>query len=127
MNSKKSHFFIMMYAFGMLAILLALSLYLLSLLHRVSTLPVSEKTEYIYVSEDPPALPEQPSELSEESGWIVKEHMGKIGIFESDGTLVQIIDTYVKTLPNADQELLGEGLKIVTQAELNAIIEDYSD
>lgn len=127
MNQKKSHRLILLYAVAMLCILISLFAYLLLVLDQVSTLTPAQKTEYVYVSEDTQNSPVDISDPSEESGWIVKEHMGKIGIFTKNGTLLQILDTYVKTLPKADQILLGEGLEIETQADLNAIIQDYSD
>ena len=36
---------------------------------------------------------------------IFREHNGRIGIFEEDGTLVEILDVYVKTLPETDRRM----------------------
>lgn len=127
MNQKKVPHFIIFYTLAMLAILLGMFFYLISVLHQVSTAVPPPKTETIYVSEEIETPPVEIPNTPAKHGWIVKEHMGKIGIFSKDGTLLQILDTYVKTLPKADQSLLGEGLEIATEAELNAIIEDYSD
>lgn len=127
MNQKKSHRLIIVYSVAMLSILIGLFMYLVSVLDQVSTVTPIQNTEYIYIVEDSTIPPAENTDAIEEIGWIVKEHMGKIGIFKKDGTLLQILDTYVKTLPKADQALLGEGLEIETQADLNAIIEDYSD
>ena len=52
--------------------------------------------------------------------------MGRIGIFSSDGTLIEMIDVYVKTLPIADRSLLEEGFEVVGKQRLYSIIEDYS-
>ena len=85
-------------------------------------------TEEVYVylpqeeNESELPLPETP----ETSGYLVKEYRGQIGIFSSDGTLLEILDTYIKTLPEADRALLGEGISVKTKAEMYAIIEDYS-
>lgn len=59
--------------------------------------------------------------------WIVKEYMGQIGIFNPDGSLEILLDTYVKTLPKADQDLLGEGFEIQGESQFNAILQDYGD
>ena len=57
---------------------------------------------------------------------IVKEYEGKIGIFTEDGALVNIIDVYVKTLPETDRRLLREGIKVLSEQELRSITQDYS-
>ena len=49
-----------------------------------------------------------------------------IGLFDTEGRLVDLIDTYVKALPEADQRLLGEGFAIQSKLEWMAIVEDYS-
>ena len=61
-----------------------------------------------------------------EKRYVVKSHKGKIGIFSSDGDLIQIIDVYIKTLPIADREMLEEGIDIDNVDELRDIIEDYT-
>ena len=127
MNKKHSSLLIVVYAITMLTILLCSVFYLLSILKRISTMPPSEKIEYVYISQEPTTPPVEIPDENTDSGWIVKEHNGKIGIFKKNGTLIQTIDTYVKTLPKADQALLGEGFEIQTQSELNSVIEDYSD
>ena len=127
MNQRKTRFWIIVYALTMVSVLICLFCYLLSVLNKISTLPPTKETEYVYISDDSEQIPTEEPKPITESGWIVKEHMGKIGIFQKDGTLLQVLDTYVKTLPEADQTLLGEGFEILTQSELNAIIEDYSD
>jgi hypothetical protein len=52
--------------------------------------------------------------------------MDMIGIFRPDGTLVETVETYIKTLPEADKRLLKEGFEIHGRRALNSIIEDYS-
>lgn len=127
MNQRKTRFWIIVYALTMVSVLICLFCYLLSVLNKISTIPPAKETEYVYISDDSEQISTEEPKPITESGWIVKEHMGKIGIFQKDGTLLQVLDTYVKTLPEADQTLLGEGFEIFTQSELNAIIEDYSD
>ena len=61
-----------------------------------------------------------------EAEYTVKSYEGKIGIFTDNGTLVRVIDVYIKTLPNADRTLLEKGFVVTGEAELRAIIEDYT-
>ncbi len=63
----------------------------------------------------------------EEKVWIILEYEGRIGIFSEDGTLLDVIDIYTKTLPETDKNLLREGIRITSEQALRAIIEDYSD
>lgn len=84
---------------------------------------ISAEPQYIYVRED--AVTEE-IYYDEKEIFIVREHMGRIGIFSSDGTLIEMIDVYVKTLPIADRSLLEEGFEVVGKQRLYSIIEDYS-
>ena len=59
--------------------------------------------------------------------WTVREYEGRIGVFSDDGTLCRVVDVYVKTLPETDRRLLGEGIRITGEEKLRAILEDYSD
>ena len=56
-----------------------------------------------------------------------KAYNEKIGIFDSDGELVEIINTYIKALPSKDQALLREGFEVNSEKELYSVIEAYSD
>lgn len=58
--------------------------------------------------------------------FVAKEYEEKIGIFDIEGHLLQTIDTYTKTLPKTDRALLREGIELRSEAELIALIEDYS-
>ena len=62
----------------------------------------------------------------EQPVYTVKEYMGKIGIFLADGSLYDVIEVYVKTLPTADRRLLEEGFEVVGNTRLYSVIEDYS-
>ena len=123
--------FAVIYAICFLLLLIATTQMLLGALRKSAKEQVPSEPESIYVympqestEEDPKEsepLPEEPSE-----GYLVKEYQGKIGIFSTDGLLLEIIDTYVKTLPEADRTLLGEGISVKTREELNSLVEDYS-
>ena len=86
---------------------------------------IQTQIEYVYVKPDI-STAESESESTEEV-YTVKEYMGKIGIFSSDGVLIEVLDVYVKTLPEADKRLLGEGFNVTGKKQLNSIIEDYSE
>ena len=81
------------------------------------------QVEYVYVR--PQDITTQ-DEIVEEI-YTVKSYNGKIGIFSADGTLVETLDTNIKTLPEADKRLLEEGFQIKGRSQLNSIIEDYTE
>ena len=56
----------------------------------------------------------------------VRAHGEKIGVFDAAGTLEYVIDVYLFTLPPTDQELLAQGICVSSEAELAALIEDYT-
>ena len=95
------------------------------------------ETEYVYITASAQSEETTTFESTEEETiavaesvfetLIVKEHLGKIGIFKSEGEAIHIIDVYTKTLPEADRQLLEEGIWVSSQKELNSLIEDYSD
>lgn len=116
-----------LYSVAMLLIFIGTVGYLLYLLYNsTSFFPVKE-TKLIYVPIEQNSSESSMPESKQSPQWIVREYEGKIGIFLTDGTLTAVLDTYVKTLPKADQMLLGEGIVVYTQSELNAVVEDYSD
>ena len=62
----------------------------------------------------------------ESENYTVKEHFGKIGIFEEGAqTPLTVLDVYVFTLPEADRILLSEGFT-VDRSSLQSVIEDYT-
>ena len=93
--------------------------------HSEVTETLLEK-EYVYVHADSSEIDVDTSVSAEAEVFTVKEYMGKIGVFSTDGVLIQVIEVYVKTLPEADKRLLGEGIEIIGKSALNSIIEDYS-
>lgn len=62
----------------------------------------------------------------DENLYIVKEYKGHIGIFhDGDETPFEEINIDVNIFPQADQDLLREGIPARGTAELTRIIEDY--
>ena len=96
----------------------------------VTITETSVSTEKIYVWGAPQNIipqTEPNSETEEERIWLIREYEGRIGIFDEDGTLLDMIDIYVKTLPETDKRLLKDGIRITSEQALRAIIEDYSN
>ncbi|NLK40224.1 MAG: hypothetical protein GX303_08320 [Clostridiales bacterium] len=59
--------------------------------------------------------------------YIICEHNGKIGIFDSQkGELIEVLDRYVYSLPDADKQFLKKGIPIYSFSELLSLIEDYT-
>ncbi|MBE6596817.1 MAG: hypothetical protein E7641_04010 [Ruminococcaceae bacterium] len=86
------------------------------------------ETDYIYVYKEASSVKtEASSEKEEEFFLIAREYEHKIGIFDADDKLIKIIDVNTATLPEADRKLLRTGIKLYSRAELNSLIEDYSD
>ena len=58
--------------------------------------------------------------------YIVKDYGGNIAIFEKGkDTPFRITDVSINELPQADKELLQQGITANDQEELNIILEDY--
>lgn len=83
------------------------------------------QTEEVYILIDAESDPNLEGTTSEVL-FVAKEYEEKIGIFDTEGHLLQTIDTYTKTLPKTDRALLREGIELRSEAELIALIEDYS-
>ena len=59
--------------------------------------------------------------------YTLREHEGKIGIFESgEATPLQILDVYVFTLPEADRLALRSGIRVYSSDALRSLIEDFT-
>ncbi len=89
---------------------------------RSNSTPKDTDTVYIYVSAE---VTETADTI--ENVFFIREYNKKIGIFDRSGKLIQIIDTYVKTLPKSEQTELQEGFWVESDKELYSIIEAYTD
>ena len=85
---------------------------------------ISEEPIYVYLEKD--TLDTDEESLPPLLGYYAREYRDKIGIFYVDGTLYQVLDTYVKTLPEADRSLLREGIYLEDEKALRGLIEDYT-
>ena len=90
--------------------------------------PVTEIVYIPIISEDvSDSVTESESDTeTQKTEYLIKSHEGKIGIFTENGTLIRIIDVYIKTLPKADRRLLEKGFTVTDEAELRAILQDYT-
>ena len=94
--------------------------------HATRTQPSQKETVYVYVTEA--STDARETDVDTESPiWILREHEGQIGVFDKNGILQYLLDTYTKTLPKADRDLLREGIMAETEERLRALIEDYTE
>lgn len=68
---------------------------------------------------------EQETTVQEEI-FMLKEYNGIIGVFNESGTLTDIIEVEIKSLPRQDQTMLGTGIWAFSRQELAALIEDFT-
>lgn len=76
----------------------------------------------------PGALDESQEEPPEEvaAGYLLGEYNGRVSVLSPDTREPEMIfDIFVRTLPDADQQLLRQGIRVDTYEELTRLIEDY--
>ena len=84
-------------------------------------------TEYVYISKEEDASISTGNDDIEEENFLVKEHLGLIGIFSlENGEIRYVIERYTKTLPEADKRLLREGFVVIGMNGIYSVIEDYT-
>lgn len=79
-----------------------------------------------YLDEVDTAVAQGEDEMGAQASWVVRAHDEKIGVFDINGELEYVVDVYLITLPQADQELLKQGIHVSDEAELAALMEDYT-
>ena len=87
-----------------------------------------------FVSRDTDEAPSQPQSSEELAKTVIvdrvrytmREFEGKLAVFEEDGTIYKIYEINVSLLPEYDQKLLKNGIRISTEDELRARVEDYT-
>ncbi|MBQ2676181.1 MAG: hypothetical protein IJF54_02110 [Clostridia bacterium] len=58
--------------------------------------------------------------------YLMKESDGKIAIYKYNTNVpFQVLDVYVDSLPEADRELLKQGINADSKEQLSRLIEDY--
>lgn len=73
----------------------------------------------------PDPSPEEPA-ASKNTGYLLGEYNGRVSVLSPDTREPEMIfDIFIRTLPDADQELLRQGIRVDTYEELTRLIEDY--
>ena len=84
-------------------------------------------TEYVYINKEEDTSISTGNDDIEEENFLVKEHLGLIGIFSlENGEIRYVIERYTKTLPEADKRLLREGFVVIGMNGIYSVIEDYT-
>lgn len=66
------------------------------------------------------------AEPEEAAGYLLGEYGGRVSVLSPETREPEMIfDIFVRTLPEADQELLREGIRVETYEALTRLIEDY--
>lgn len=77
------------------------------------------------ISGPEPASSSDPDPV-EEAGYLLGEYGGRVSVLSpSTREPEMIFDIFVRTLPEPDQLLLREGIRVETYEELTRLIEDY--
>ena len=127
MKKKTISILMVLYVLSLFTILLISVCVLMNALQKERQERKDEETmEPIYVYLERDTFQTESHALSETSGYWAREYREQIGIFYPDGSLYQVLDTYVKTLPKSDQNLLKEGIYLEDERELLELIQDYS-
>jgi hypothetical protein len=64
--------------------------------------------------------------LNQKSGYVIREHNGKVAVFYHDGRLFKAYDVLVSTLPEYDKTQLKQGVYAETFQKMRSLIEDYT-
>ncbi len=128
---KTKRLFALTLCFATLTVILLVAL-LLALRRPVSPLP--QETDTSAVETDTPQTAPPPSSDTEATQppsppycRTLRAYGDKLAVFDEEGKIVQIIEVYMKTLPQADQLLLREGISVSSEQELLSLIEDYTE
>ena len=72
-----------------------------------------------------PAFESKNTGEKEASGlYTVREYMGKIAVYSSDGQLLKLTSGEVASLPKADREALAKGIELDSSEQLAMLLED---
>lgn len=73
----------------------------------------------------PDSSPAEPA-APKDAGYLLGEYNGRVSVLSPDTREPEMIfDIFIRTLPDADQELLRQGIRVDTYEELTRLIEDY--
>ncbi len=114
----------------MMIAVIAIAVYLAYPQKQVKPAPEPSSSNILYNSTANVPSSQGSSEInamaSKTDVYTVKEYEGEIGVFHNEETApYRRLDVNVSSLPEADQELLKEGIKVYSTEKLKSIIEDY--
>lgn len=73
-----------------------------------------------------PSAPSSREAVPAETTYLLGEYNGRVSVLSPETREPEMIfDIFVRTLPDPDQELLHEGIRVSTYEELTRLIEDY--
>jgi hypothetical protein len=128
----KSKLILFIAAIFMICVLsVASGMLIVSAREKISGIHYNQRTQIISDNNSITAEDGQPvyfnSAVSPVVLYIVAEHNGAVGIFDSTHTkLIELLDVDVYSLPEIDRSYLANGIKIYTPAELLSVICDYT-
>ena len=62
----------------------------------------------------------------DETSYLLGEYNGRVSVLSPDTREPEMVfDIFIRTLPDVDQELLRQGIRVSTYEELTRLIEDY--
>lgn len=114
-----------------MSLTLALSI-TLTILIIVGNSGISKTQQYLMRSLDTTATTTEIEETQQVG--VVKEHLyilgvkdGRLAVYAADGyTVIDMLDTYVYSLPLSDREAVSEGIMVYSVNELVSLIQDYT-
>ena len=94
--------------------------------HASSTAPSSEQPAQSRQSLPQTSAAAKP-EVSSQAAYLVSEYEGNVAVFrQGEEKPFRTLDTPLSMLPQADQEMIREGIWVTNDAELLSLLEDYS-
>ena len=88
-------------------------------MERLAVLPQAAEEKELPASSSP-------ASQAEPAGYLLGEYNGRVSVLTPDTREPEMIfDIFVRTLPEMDQELLRQGIRVETYEELTRLIEDY--
>jgi hypothetical protein len=79
------------------------------------------------VAFDPSAKPkEEVVNVTPDTVYILREHEGKLCVFDQGGNMLERLDVPLVALPTADRQKLSDGITVNGDAELARLKEDFT-
>ena len=117
--------------FHSLVLVISITLFILLLINNSK---LSKTSDYI-MNYSPASITEAPSKdvetqpvaVQKQRMYILGVKDGRLAVYASDGyTVIDVLDTYVYSLPPSDREAVSAGIEVYTVSELVSLIQDYT-